>query len=83
MRKILIQLGFIKPTALDFNLRKNNALSIFTETLSEMQSLIAEQRVYISNLLDQQAKINKEIDLTYDSITESESTIEKIENILK
>lgn len=80
MKKILIKLGFIKPTAQDLLNKKNSLLSVFTKTVESLTTLIDEQKVYIANLTDQKVKIEKEIDITHGSMVETENTIEKLIN---
>lgn len=82
MRKILIQLGFIKKNSNDFNNSKSSYLSIFTKTLESLNKLTIEQMLYRDDLIAQQIKLQKELDITNNSIVETEKTAEKIQNIL-
>lgn len=72
----------VKKDSKSFNKRKSGLLSVFHKTMDGLSSLIIEQQLYRDNLIDEQVKIQAEIELTESSIDESKRTITKIENIL-
>ena len=82
MRKILIQLGFIKKNSSDFNISTSECLNAFTKMIESLSKLTVEQMLYRDEIISQQMQLQKELNITNKSILQTEKTTEKIQNIL-
>lgn len=69
--------------SISFNKRKTNLVNVFTKAKEGLLALVTDQQLYRDKLIDEQVKIQHEIDVTEASIDESKRTITNIENILK
>jgi RNA polymerase-binding transcription factor DksA len=71
-----------KKSAHRFSAKRSSILDVFTKTKQQLLTLISEQNAYVADKIDERNKINYEIEVTENSVTESEKLLRKIDEFL-